>query len=233
LENLEYYFIERRVNEMAELKQTFKKKKLTSRDLQAAERRQQLLDAAKKLFADKGYHATSTKEINRSIGMADGLIYHYFPDGKLEILRTIVQEATEGKMQILDQAMREIDDTMPIRELLIYVGQGLLDHALNDRDLLMIILREQPLLMDEQIEWLPQALHVLTARFTELLEQRVGRGEIRPLNCMIMARQYVYSILSYVVMQELIGHQRLDPINREEFLNQTVDYTLQCWGYCE
>ncbi|MGA9173636.1 MAG: helix-turn-helix domain-containing protein [Thermoactinomyces sp.] len=55
------------------------KEGMTSRDLQAAKRRKQLLEAAKKLFAEKGYHNTSTKEINRAIGMADGLIYHYFP----------------------------------------------------------------------------------------------------------------------------------------------------------
>ncbi|EOR25407.1 transcriptional regulator, TetR family protein [Clostridium sartagoforme AAU1] len=56
--------------------------KLTNRDLQAIERRNQLLESAKELFASNGYHATTTRQITKNIGMADGLIYHYFPDGK-------------------------------------------------------------------------------------------------------------------------------------------------------
>ena len=52
---------------------------LTSRDLQAIKRIEQLLESAKQLFVLKGFHATTTREITRNIGMADGLIYHYFP----------------------------------------------------------------------------------------------------------------------------------------------------------
>ena len=65
---------------------------LTSRDLQAMERREQLLNSAKELFALQGYHATTTREITKHIGMADGLIYHYFPDGKKQILDIIMKE---------------------------------------------------------------------------------------------------------------------------------------------
>ncbi|NGX99115.1 MAG: helix-turn-helix transcriptional regulator, partial [Candidatus Afipia apatlaquensis] len=34
---------------------------------------------------------TSTKEINRAIGMADGLMYYYFPEGKQQILDAVIQ----------------------------------------------------------------------------------------------------------------------------------------------
>ncbi len=66
-------------------------KRMTSRDLQAAERKQQILQAAKRLFAEKGYHAVSMRELNKAIGMAEALTYHYFPGGKFEILTTVLQ----------------------------------------------------------------------------------------------------------------------------------------------
>ena len=43
------------------------KKRMTSRQLQAIERRQQLLDAAKKLFAKNGYYNTSVRSITQFI----------------------------------------------------------------------------------------------------------------------------------------------------------------------
>lgn len=49
------------------------------------ERQQLLLNAAVKVFADKGFHATSMREISRESGMSLAGIYHYV-SGKPELL---------------------------------------------------------------------------------------------------------------------------------------------------
>ena len=41
-------------------------------------RRNQILDAAANVFAQKGFHATTIKDIARAAGIADGTIYNYF-----------------------------------------------------------------------------------------------------------------------------------------------------------
>lgn len=46
---------------------------------QGNERKQQLLDAAQTLFADRGYRATRVADICRQAGVAKGLFYWYFP----------------------------------------------------------------------------------------------------------------------------------------------------------
>src|SRR3954452_19965820 len=43
-----------------------------------AARRQQILDAATKVFAAKGFHRTTIREIAQEAGIADGTIYNYF-----------------------------------------------------------------------------------------------------------------------------------------------------------
>lgn len=43
------------------------------------ERKQEILDAAMKLFSEKGYDKTSISDIAASIGVAQGLCYRYFP----------------------------------------------------------------------------------------------------------------------------------------------------------
>jgi TetR/AcrR family transcriptional regulator, cholesterol catabolism regulator len=49
------------------------------------ERQQLLLTSAVKVFADKGFHATSMREISRESGMSLAGIYHYV-SGKTELL---------------------------------------------------------------------------------------------------------------------------------------------------
>ncbi|MFL7790868.1 MAG: helix-turn-helix domain-containing protein, partial [Anaerolineae bacterium] len=41
-------------------------------------RRNQILDAAAAVFAEKGFHRTTTKEIASRAGIAEGTIYNYF-----------------------------------------------------------------------------------------------------------------------------------------------------------
>ncbi len=40
-------------------------------------RRMQIIDAAVKLFIDKGFHKTTTREIARAAGISTGLLYEY------------------------------------------------------------------------------------------------------------------------------------------------------------
>ena len=62
------------------------KRKLTQR---GRERRQQILDQAARLFAERGYHPTSVAEIVDSLGVGKGVFYWYFESKEdlfLEIL---------------------------------------------------------------------------------------------------------------------------------------------------
>lgn len=42
------------------------------------EKEQRILDAALKLFVEKGFHGTSTAEIAKTAGVATGTLFHYF-----------------------------------------------------------------------------------------------------------------------------------------------------------
>ena len=54
-------------------------------------RRQQLLLAATKVFARKGYHESRIADIAKEAGVAYGLVYHYFKN-KEEILNSIFED---------------------------------------------------------------------------------------------------------------------------------------------
>jgi AcrR family transcriptional regulator len=64
-------------------------------------RRNQILDAATTVFAEKGVHRATIKDIARAAGIADGTIYTYF-SSKTEVLLGILNrlnESTEREMQ--------------------------------------------------------------------------------------------------------------------------------------
>ena len=56
----------------------------------AAERREEILDAAERLFAAKGVTATTTGDILEAVGIAKGTLYYHFT-GKDAILRALIE----------------------------------------------------------------------------------------------------------------------------------------------
>jgi AcrR family transcriptional regulator len=74
-------------------------------DLPAVSRDRQIIEAAIRVFADKGFHAARVADIAREADVAYGLVYHYFPT-KDALLERIFQR-TWGQ---LVQGLRAITD---------------------------------------------------------------------------------------------------------------------------
>src|SRR5215217_6740993 len=69
---------------------------LTERSMPPEERRRAILDAAVRVFARKGAHATRVGDIAAEAGVSHGLLYHYFRS-KEDVLETIFSE-TWGRL---------------------------------------------------------------------------------------------------------------------------------------
>jgi len=67
-------------------------------------RRGQLLDAAAALFAARGYHATSMRDIAKEVGMLSGSIYYHF-ESKEEMLLAVYELGVERVAQGVDGAV--------------------------------------------------------------------------------------------------------------------------------
>ncbi len=73
----------------------------------AEERKNEILDVAERLFAEKGFDHASTNDIINRIGIARGTLYHHF-SSKEEILDAIVERMTR---EAVHEAKRIVDDS--------------------------------------------------------------------------------------------------------------------------
>lgn len=64
-----------------------------------------LVDAARELFADRGYANVGTEEIVKRAGVTRGALYHHFRGGKEELFRAaVVQVSAETAQRVRDTA---------------------------------------------------------------------------------------------------------------------------------
>ncbi len=80
---------------------------------QPEERRQELVEAAQRLFMEKGYEQTSVSDIVKQVGVAQGLFYYYFGSKKDVFLAVIDQfiEARLGELalQLQDESIAPLE----------------------------------------------------------------------------------------------------------------------------
>ncbi|HTB22884.1 MAG TPA: helix-turn-helix domain-containing protein [bacterium] len=88
-----------------------------------AQVRARVLDAARRQFAARGYHAASMNEVARSAGLAKAALYHYFK-GK----RALLQALHEGMFSGAEDMLAKAPHCRDLREALDYLGRSYLAH---------------------------------------------------------------------------------------------------------
>lgn len=75
----------------------------SSRD--QAGRRRQIVDAAARIFRDKGYAATSIQDVAQAVDILKGSLYYYI-DSKDDLLFEVIQEVHQGGLSNLEDSKR-------------------------------------------------------------------------------------------------------------------------------
>ena len=109
-----------------------------SRAQAAADKRRSILDAAIRVFARQGFHASRVSDVADEAGVAYGLVYHYF-NSKDEILDTLFLE----RWEVMLSAIVEIDARdIPARDKLHDIAGFIVDSYRHDPDLMKVIICE-------------------------------------------------------------------------------------------
>ena len=85
---------------------------------EAEERKEEILDAAEKLFAAKGFDNTSTGDILDAVGIARGTLYYHFKS-KEEILDGVIGRITSRLIENAGEIVRKKE--LPVLERLTKV----------------------------------------------------------------------------------------------------------------
>jgi AcrR family transcriptional regulator len=163
----------------------------TRRERQAQERRNQLIDTALALFAEKGVESTSIKDIAEQVGVAPGLVYHYF-DSKDALFDAIIER--HNPLLVMLDALRDVQDR-PVREVLLRLATTVYDLMVEKRAIIAVIAREALTRSDLQRRiFALQALGI--GAYTEFMRGRIAAGEVRPHTPEVSARILIGAVLA-------------------------------------
>ncbi len=104
-----------------------------------ANRRDEILEAAKKLFAQRSYHTVSLEDVSKYLQMGKSTLYHYFST-KEELFSEMVGENIATLQKYLEQ---RVDQKTGPEDKLQELVAALLEYFEENRDFFLITVREK------------------------------------------------------------------------------------------
>jgi len=170
----------------------------TQRDLQAETRRNQLLDIALTLFAERGVENVSMKDLAAEVEVAQGLIYHYFRS-KDELLAAVFQR--HNPLPEFETIFQELSD-LPAREGLLHFAQRFAQLLPEKRRVFRLVARE---MLSPRATMLKEVIAIRQegiALFSDYLQRRIDAGELRPHEPLVPLHMLVSSLLILLLLDQ-------------------------------
>jgi AcrR family transcriptional regulator len=185
----------------------------TRRRLSADDRRAEILDAARQLFATNGYDATTTREIARAADMSDALLYRHFAN-KHEVLDQVIDRAIAAFSAL--PPIGRLQD-LPTDALLRAIGTVFLERVAANVDLITILVGEHAAASD------PRFAAFIDGAATALGDDLARRAPgMSPEDGYLNARSFFGSLISFVLLQSVLGMDAVRPTPPDEYLDHLV-----------
>lgn len=171
---------------------------------EAEERKNEILDVAGKLFAVKGYDATSTNDILKEIGIARGTLYYHFRS-KEDILDAMIERMTVSLVAKAGQIAGKKD--VPVLQRLTMMMAAL--NVNNDlgHEIMEQVHKPQNALMHQKMQ--ERLLAGVNPIVTGLIEEGIAQGICRTdYPAEVAEMTLLYSNTVFDDLSELSGEMR-------------------------
>lgn len=156
-----------------------------TKHMSEAERRRQILAAARTQFIEHGYNATRVEDVARRARLSKGAVYFYYPS-KNDLFLALVLEEHETTYSFLEAAER---DDKPAIARLLEVGAKYLDYAqLKNAPPRFFLMMTEAAMRDDAVRAECQAIHRrFVDAITRILAQGITEGAFRPMDPLAVA----------------------------------------------
>jgi AcrR family transcriptional regulator len=167
-----------------------------------------------RLFAYRGYHSTSMREIARELGMNQSSLYHYFTS-KQDILFTLMNDAMDDVLAILEETSSM--DLLPEDKLNRVLGFYTQYYA-GDQERLILLINEMNSLDEEYRSILvgkqKQYVQLIKSILNELAEQ----GKIKQIDPAIATFAF-FGMVHYTTK----WYHKGGPVSLDQLANSFVE----------
>ena len=169
-----------------------------------AARRAQILDAATRVFASKGFNRATIRDVARGAGVADGTIYNYFAN-KTDLLFGLLDRLNDTERR--PASLAQVVDTSLAGFFRAYLRERV-EVLWSNADLFRAVLPELLANPDLRTRYYNEVIAPTMALGEGAIQALASGGRIRDLDAALATRMLAGSLLGLMVLQ-LLGDETL------------------------
>jgi AcrR family transcriptional regulator len=150
-------------------------------------RRQEIIDQAAALFAERGYPATSIAEIVQAVGVGKGTLYYYI--GSKEELLVEIQDRVVRPLILVGRRIEALDEHPLLRLRLLSEMQ--IELMLKRLDHIWVYEHDHRYLTGMNLTRLLAQRHEYESIVSSLIQDAIDIGVFRPLNLRLAMLQFL------------------------------------------
>lgn len=189
-------------------------------------RPREILDAALRVFAARGYAATRLEDVAAAAGVTKGTIYYYF-DNKEDLLVQLVAGRDREIFADLETLMKRVTGPVSAR-LRMLLRKGFCDQADESRRLLHLVIHD--LHADSPKVFVRAVQNSLVEGWmllAKLIELGKASGEFRQdADAEVAARVFTSGLLLQQLWRGGMGLDTLDPFDKDRMVDSTIELFL-------
>jgi len=178
-------------------------------------RRKQIVMGAAQVFAEKGYHRATTKEIAQAAGISEGTIYNYFGN-KRELLLGMIE-------MLALQSLKGIITNQPPADPKEFITLILRDryNLAQERGYLIAPILAEVFTDDELRQEAYQKIAMPVAALLEqYIQTQIDAGLFRPVNPIIATRMFIGAIIINFSMKLANLDPRYETISADKLIDE-------------
>lgn len=144
----------------------------------------QILEHATRLFAERGFAATSLQDIAEAAGLTRPALYHYIRN-KDDVLSRLVQELTEGPAEELHRI--NADTSRPAPQRLRDMALAVSLRMARSPERFRLLIRSEAELPEALAEVYARGRRRVLREFTSVIEEGIHAGRLRPVDARVAA----------------------------------------------
>jgi len=193
------------------------------RRMPAGDRREHIIQGAMKIFAQKGFRGTTTREIAKRLGISEALMFKYFPTKK-DLYWAIIQKRMDGAEAMLFP--REAIQAKEDREVFRAISSYLIKRNSEDPTFMRLILYSALEGHELSRIFFEKITQEKIGLLSEYIKQRIQEKAFRKVSPVIAARAFIGMVINYVQSREIYGMKDILRFSDREIVETLVDIFL-------
>lgn len=194
----------------------------SERDAYVEGRRQQLREAALRLFAERGFEGTSVEAVAGEAGLSKGTFYLYFPN-KQALLDDLVRRYS--LLPDVERVARDLRDR-PLEEIVPFLVRAVWQRLMERRDVIRVLFRMMPAHFQHAKYFMERVVIPTNQVFAQLLDHALGPKRAAEIDTLVAGRGLFGMVVIFFLSQQILGGEEILPVPAENIVTTISEVYL-------